>query len=702
MTQRLCLSFFSAFALAGLCAPQSRLPNMPRFDRYQQARTNLFEAVKGGSVSVQWAPNGKSFQFLKEDKTVQYDIATKAIHEPKADSAPAAPAEEDPQSQLQNSRMPPGRGRQYTETYSPDGAYRAFYKDGNVHLEKLGGGGTADVTSTGSVASRKVFGTASWVYGEELEVREAMWFSPDSKKLAYYAFDDSHVPDYYVTTNLVDVQDKLEIEAYPKAGVTNPVVSVYLYDVATKQSTRVDTLFDDPAMGEYIYDIRWSPDGKELLFNRTNRQQNHLQLVAANRDSGACRVVVDENWSTTWNENHPPIRWLKEQAGKPRQFLFLSERNGYRNIYLGDITGAPLKPITRFNTFEVAAITDVDEARRLVFFTARDGDNPYKIQLHRVGFDGSGEKRLTDPKFNHEVKLAPDFKHFSDIEQNLTTPPKTLLVDDQGKVLDTLGTADASGFEKAGFKKAERIVFKAADGKTDLYGYVEFPSDFDPAKKYPLLVSLYAGPGSGSGSERFALPNPVTEFGFLWAWFDGRGTSGRGKAFADAVYRKLGTVEIDDQAAGVKYLASRPYVDGNRVGVYGTSYGGYASLMCLLRHPEAFAVAVSGSPVTDWRNYDSIYTERYMGLPTQNDNLKGYEAGSAARFAKDLKGRLMLYFGTADDNVHPSNMMQLVHALQAEEKSFDMMVGPDMGHSAINGGRQDEYFIDYLILHPDK
>lgn len=169
----------------------------------------------------------------------------------------------------------------------------------------------------------------------------------------------------------------------------------------------------------------------------------------------------------------------------------------------------------------------------------------------------------------------------------------------------------------------------------------------------------------------------------------------------DAIYKNLGIAEIDDQAAGVKYLATRPYVDGSRVGIYGTSYGGYASLMCLLRHPEAFKVAVSGSPVTDWRNYDSIYTERYMGLPSADDNFNGYGAATAARYVSSLKGWLMLYYGTADDNVHPSNMMQLVQALQREGKSFDMMVGPDQGHSAIAQGRQWEYFLDYLIVHPN-
>lgn len=672
---------------------------MPGYDRYDSMRGEVYGSVKGGTVTVVWAPDGKSFQFEKDGKTVQYDLAKKSISEAKP--MEVEPVKRTPGEERQAGRTPPGRGRQYSETFSPDGAWRAFFKNDNVHIEPTAGGTATDVTTIGGPVSRTKFGQGSWVYGEELEVHEAMWWSPDSKKLAYYGFDESKVPDYYVPLGYTQLQDKLEIEAYPKAGVHNPDVTLYVYDVASKQTTQIDTAFQDATMGEYVYDVRWSPAGDELLFNRTNRHQNHMQLVAANPSNGGCRVVVDENWSKTWNDNHPPILWLEPKSGQPRQFLWLSERNGYRNIYLGDISGSPLKPVTQFDSFEVDRVETIDEKRGIVFFTARDGDNPYKVQLHRVNLDGSHEKRLTDPAFSHSVNLAPDSRHFTDVEQTLTDPPKTQLADDSGKVLDTLGTADISGFEKLGLKKSERIVFKAADGQTDLYGHIEFPSNFDPTKKYPVLVSIYGGPESGGSPERFILPNPITEFGFIMASFDGRGTSGRGKAFVDAVYKKLGVVEIDDEAAGVKFLATRPYIDGSRVGIYGTSYGGYASLMCLLRHPESFHVAVSGSPVTDWKNYDSIYTERYMGMPTADDNLNGYAAATAARYASSLKGWLMLYFGTADDNVHPSNTMQLVQALQREGKSFDMMAGPDQGHSAIAQGRQWEYFIDYLIVHPN-
>jgi dipeptidyl-peptidase-4 len=244
------------------------------------------------------------------------------------------------------------------------------------------------------------------------------------------------------------------------------------------------------------------------------------------------------------------------------------------------------------------------------------------------------------------------------------------------------------------------FTYKAADGKTTLHGLVQFPSTFDPNRKYPVLVPVYGGPASSSNTARetFVTPSAVTEYGFLVVNLDSRAAPGMGKRQLDGIYMKLGQVEIDDMAAGVKSLFSRPYVDRNRVGVYGTSYGGYSSLMLLLRHPDVFAAASSSSPVTSWYHYDSIYTERYMWIP--QENTEGYEAGSAMTYAKNLKGRLMLYYGTADNNVHPSNSMQLITALQQAGKSFDLQVGPDRGHSGINQERMMEFFIDNLIVRP--
>jgi len=225
---------------------------------------------------------------------------------------------------------------------------------------------------------------------------------------------------------------------------------------------------------------------------------------------------------------------------------------------------------------------------------------------------------------------------------------------------------------------------------------LHFPSNFKPYHKYPLLVTVYAGPSTTGARETFTMPNSLTELGFLVASFDSRSASGRGKRFLDAIYLKLGTVEIDDQAAGVRFLGNRRYVDKNRVGIFGTSYGGTASALCLLRYPDVFRAAASSSPVTDFRNYDTVYTERYMWVPQENSS--GYDKGSLMTYAKVLKGDLMLYYGTADDNVHPSNMLQFVQSLQRAGKSFELQVGPDQGHGSMNRDRMMEFFIQHLVL----
>jgi dipeptidyl-peptidase-4 len=339
----------------------------------------------------------------------------------------------------------------------------------------------------------------------------------------------------------------------------------------------------------------------------------------------------------------------------------------------------------------------LDDEAALLYYMARDGDNHMKLQLHRVGLDGKGDKRLTDPAFNHTVDVAPDNLHFIDIAQTHNTPPTTRLIDADGKIIEDLAKSDTIRFNALGLKRVELIKYKAADGVTELHGLLHFPSNFDPSKKYPLLVSVYAGPATNGAREVLTLPSALTEYGFLYATLDSRSAAGRGKRFLDAIYMKLGTVEIDDQAAGVKSLWSRPYVDKNRVGIFGTSYGGYASALCLLRYPDVFQAASASSPPTSWYHYDTIYTERYMWIPQENKD--GYEAGNAINFADKLKGRLMIYYGTADNNVHPNNSMQLIQALQKAAKSFEVQVGPDRGHSGLGQDRMMEFFIENLVMN---
>jgi len=610
---------------------------------------------------------------------------------------PAAPAAKGGESKAPKRATAenPLRGRQFTSAVSPDGKQKAFHRDRNLWLGDTNGANAFAVTTDGSAQTRVKSGTASWVYGEELFQKTAMWWSGDSRKLAFYRFDESQVPDFHLQLGQTKILSTADVEPYVKAGGTNPVVDLLIYDLATKRTVRADVRdgrpFDNSVIGHYVYGVSWTSDSKELLFHRTNRRQNILEFCAANPQTGKCRVIVREEWPASWTENLPTIRWLRD--GK--RFIWASDRTGWRNYYLYDLGGKLLTTLTR-HEFEVAGIVRVDEDAGRLHYLARSGDNPMKVQLHRVRLDGTDDTRLTDPAFHHTVDFAPDGRHFVDIEQTHDQPPTSWLRSADGTIFGRLAASDLTRARQLGLKPVELLRFKAADGVTELFGLLHFPSNFRANRKYPLLVSVYAGPETVGARETFALPHPLTEFGFLVATFDSRSASGRGKRFLDAIYQKLGIVEVDDQAAGVKSLWARPYVNRSRVGIFGTSYGGTVSATALLRHPDVFHAACSSSAVTDYRNYDSIYAERYTWIPQEAK--AAYDAAAIMTYAPNLKGRLMLFYGTADDNVHPNNTMQLIAALQRAGKSFEVQVGPDLGHVTINRDRMMEFFIENLVL----
>lgn len=692
---------------------QDRLKTMPGYEQYQKVSREIATAVKPGALAVTWTDAG-NFEYTQDGKRYRYAVAAGAAT--LIGDAPAAAG----RGRGGRGGQAIERGRQAASADSPDGKLKAFYRDRNLFISDMAGGSESPITTDGSEKDRIKYGTASWVYGEELGQTTAIWWSPDSSKVAYYRFDEKQVPDYFLQLSQTAIQSTVDTEAYPKAGTPNPIVDLFIYDVATKKTTRVDVRsgqpFDNTAVGHYVYRVAWRPDSSELLFNRTNRRQQILEFAAANPATGATRVIVREEWPTGWVQNSPPMQWLADG----RRFIWESERNGWSNLYLYDIDGTLVRPLTTHTTFEVGGVTKIDEPAGVVFYTARDGDNFLKMQLHRVGLDGKGDVRLTDPAFTHTVGaclpggagrgaapaagpspcgISPDNKYFVDVYQRHDTPPATRLVDAaNGKVIAEIAQSDVTKFNALGLKKSEMFTYLAADGKTTLYGRIQFPSNFDPSRKYPALASVYGGPGSGATNENFATPSPLTEYGFLILSLDSRSAPGRGKRTLDASYLKLGVTEMDDMAAGVKALWSRPYFDKTRVGIYGTSYGGYAAALSLLRFPDVYAAASASSPVTSWYHYDSIYTERYMWIPQENK--EGYEAGNAMNLAKDLKGRLMLYYGTADNNVHPSNMMQFIKALQDAGKSFEVQVGPDRGHSGINPDRMMEFFIENLVVRP--
>jgi dipeptidyl-peptidase-4 len=691
---------------------QDRLRTMPGYEQHERMAPQMVSAVKSGARAAVWSADSRSLEYSLDGKRYRFDLPERRETEIPAASPERAPSPA-------RAVVQPDRGRQFESAVSPDGHLTAFYRDRNLWIKGGDSPGETAVTTDGSPASRVKYGTASWVYGEELEQRTAMWWSPDGRALAYYRFDERPVPDYYVALDQTRLQDTIDVEAYPKAGVPNPVVDLFVYDLATKRSTRIDVRdgrpFDDAVVGHYVYHVMWTPDGRDLLFFRTNRRQNTMEVVAADPATGTCRVILRETWPTGWVNEDPRLVFLRDG----RRFIWESQRNGWDNFYLYDLTGRLITPLTAYTSTEVGTLVKVDEEAGVVFYTARDGDNALKFQLHRVGLDGTGDRRLTDPTFHHAIGLcmddagprtgqpaapapcgiSPDSRYFVDVYQRHDTPPATRVVDAAtGGTVADVAQSDTTQFSRLGLEHAELFSFLAADGKTRLHGILQFPSGFSASKKYPLLVNAYGGPEFAylTARETFVQPSALAEYGFLVVTLDSRAIPGLGKRTLDAIYGKLGQTEVDDMAAGVEALRHRSYVDRARVGIFGTSYGGYVALMAMLRHPGLFAAAVASSAPTDWRNYDSIYTERYMNLP--QDNAAGYDEGSAVVHAGALKGRVLLYYGTADNNVHPANTLQLVQALEKAGKSFDLQVGPDRGHSAVSSERMMQFFLEALVL----
>ena len=674
-----------AFLSISLSFAQDRLKSMPGYEQYQAVSPKIRSSISSGELKAKWNENSLTFEYSKDGKLNSYDVKTKK----------STITGEAPERQSRRRMGGPARGRQFASTKSPDGTLKAYTQNRNMWISNADGSNPIAITIDGDMQTQVKYGIATWVYGEELRQRTAMWWSPDGSKIAFYKFEERNTPKYYVIYNQTQMQDSLETEAYPKVGADNLPVDLVVYNLDTKVTTTLDVRngkpFVDGELGTYLYGVSWLPDGSELLYHSTNRKQDIMELSAGNPNTGKTRVIVREEWPASFTKNTPEIKILEDG----QRFIWASERTGFNNYYLYDFSGALINTLTK-HQFEVSSLVKVDEKSGVLYYMARSGENHMKMQLHSVRLNGTKDVRLTSPEYHHTVSISPDNKYIVDVAQTHDMPPFTNLLNSKGKVIAELAQSDMSEFEKLGLKKVEVFTFISADGKTELHGMLHFPSNFDPAKKYPLLLSNYGGPSTNAFRETFTYPNALTEYGFLVANIDGRNVAGRGKKLLDQLYGNLSIVEMDDFTEGVKSLYDRPYFDKDRVGVYGTSYGGTTAAACLLRFPDVFHVAVANSAVTDWRNYDTIYTERFMNL--LENNRAGYEAANLMNYAPDLKGRLMIYYGTNDNNVHPSNSLQLIQALQKAGKSFEVQVGPDKGHTRVDPDRMMEFFIENLIM----
>ncbi len=622
-----------------------------------------------GQAPFQFLDGGKRIQFSAWNKVFLYELASGKLQAYEPERAVTGV-----------------RGRGYGDVLSPDLKLRAFTRNYNLYVKDMNGNETA-LTSDGTEDLRNGF--PDWVYPEELGQYQAFWWSPDSKRIAFMQFDESPVAKYPIVHDVAPMP-RYELQGYPVPGANNPIVRLFIAEVASKKLVRLETGDD---LDVYLYRGQWTNDGREFTYHRLNRLQNRVEIFAADPATGKTRLVLKDE-DPCYIDEQTDLIFL----GDNQRFLWTSERSGWREIYLYDLSGKLLKQLTDAR-LPVQSILGIDEAAGWVYFMGATA-NGTESQLFKVRLDGTGFARMSKEAGSHQVSFAPGFAHYTDSFSSFDSPAKATLLRADGTEVKVIGQAVPSAeFQALGLRKPEHFLFKSADGRYDLDALLYFPAHFDAKEKYPVILSIYGGPGSKGVTNRYNIldGNQVqAQLGFLVAMCDYRGVSGRGKAFQNLHYLKLGQVEFEDHVAFVKELGKRAYVDAGRVGITGHSYGGYFTCLCLLKAPDVFQVGVAGAPVTDWRNYDSIYTERYMRRP--QDNPEGYEKGSCLTYAKNLKGKLFIHHGTVDDNVHPTNTIQLVQALLKENKAFDLMMYPEQQHG-IGFQRYPESRIEYFIEH---
>ena len=551
---------------------------------------------------------------------------------------------------------------------SPDSKMIAYAKDNNLFIAELGGAERA-VTTDGEW-NKIINATADWVYEEEYGFTKAYAFSPDSKKIAYLRFDESEVPMFEMMRFDGDLYNKPYTFKYPKAGDKNSVVELWLYDIATGQKTRIDV---GAEKDQYVPFIEWTPAG-ELYFFRINRKQNHFEVVLC-RETGEQKVIYDET-SPTYVER-PALSTIRFIDGD--QFIVQNETaTGWNHIYLHSVE----KGLVRALTSGEWQVTSVVEATKDKVYYMSTETSPLRRNLYSIDYKGKKKERLTEKDGTYSISPSKGMKYYISNFISASAAREVELRDGKGKLIRTLVENPEMEERLKTLPKKEFFTFTTERGD-ELNAYIIKPLDFDPQKKYPVLLTQYSGPGSQQVADSFSLgwENVMVANGYIVVCCDGRGTGYMGEHFKKQTYGNLGELEVEDQISFARYMASQSYVDADRIGIYGWSYGGFMALGCALKGDGIFKIAIAVAPVTSWRYYDSIYTEIYNGLPSENP--EGYDNNSPINFADRLSDRtkLLIMHGTADDNVHFQNTMEMCHALNRAGKQYDMMIYPDQNHS---------------------
>lgn len=679
----------------------------------------LMHAAPPSSEEVIWSPDGKQFVSQDEGKLTVYsvrsgktrevlalsklqDVAEKADRSPITDWTNRRVSETNIQWFPNTKRLlvaeagdlfavdvNKGSFDQLTHTpqverdpkLSPDGRSVSFRKGPDLFVLDVESKEVRQLTSDGS--ETLLNGQLDWVYPEELDLGTAHWWSPDSQSIAYLQFDISHEP-IFPQVSLLKPRGVLEPERYPKAG--DPNAEVRLGVVAAKGGETRWMNLGEPR-DNLLARVAWVPDSKQVAAVKLNRVQNKLDLYLADVRTGNARVVLHEE-SPTWinlaKGDREPIFLTSSN-----QFLWTSERDGFRHIYLYTTDGQVQKRLTS-GAWEVTEISGVDAEAKRIYYVSTEV-SPLERQLYSIGLDGTGKQRLTKTSGTHQISLAPDGSSYLDTFSSLKQVPRSVLYGNDGQEMRQFRAPDDSEVKTYNLMPTELVTVKADNG-TELYARLTKPSGFDPSKKYPAIVMVYGGPGVQTVSDAWAgvsMSQVMADRGFVVWGLDNRGSFHRGHKFEEAIYHHMGQHELEDQQTGIKHLVGMGFVDPQRIGLFGWSYGGYMTLYTVTNAPGLIRAAVAGAPVTSWRNYDSIYTERYMGMP--DENAEAYKTTSPQTKAGDLQAKLLIIHNIEDDNVHFANTMQMADALEQSGKLFYMLTYPQRSHGVSGPVRKHMY-----------
>ncbi len=576
-------------------------------------------------------------------------------------------------------------GKQQLATFSPDGTMIAFVRDNNIYIYDVNSKNEKQITFDGKF-NHIINGAPDWVYEEEFGFSQGFHWSPDSKKIAYQKFDESKVKEFGMTMfqGLVPSYDanalypENNVWKYPKAGDDNSVVGVFVYNLLDNKTIEIEV---GKHNDQYIPRVRWTVDPEVLSVFRMNRHQNKFELLLANVDDNKVKVVFTEENKYYISESVlDNLTFLEDN----KHFIWTSERDGFNHIYLMNMDGTVARQLTQ-GAYDVTSYIGFDAKKKVIYYQAAE-ESPLRREIYSVNLKGKKKKRLTKGSGTNNATFSHGYKYFINTFSNATTPPiVTLHEAKNGKLIRELLNNNDLMEKLSAYDYSLKEFFTFETGNGDLLnGYMIKPVGFDPNQKYPVLMTQYSGPNSQSARDAWSFDweNYLAQEGFIVVCVDGRGTGARGEEFRKVTYLNLGKYESDDQIETAKYLGTLPYVDKDNIAIWGWSFGGFMVNLSMCKS-DVFKAGIAVAPVTNWRYYDNIYTERYMRTPSENAD--GYDQNSPLTHAGNLSGNLLIIHGSADDNVHVQNTMEFIERLVQADKQFDMMIYTNRNHSIYGG-----------------